>query len=82
MDVNARQLDGVLLLERQSVESPGKYADTDHGDGSLGKISCKKISLLTFRHRRSTYGRAGDFGKRNECCGPQVLVCCSEGIIR
>lgn len=51
VNVNARQLDGVVLLRRQGVKRLGKGVG-DGGDES---------------------SRTGDFGKRNECRGPQVL---------
>jgi hypothetical protein len=52
VNVNARQLDGVVFLRRQGVKRPGKGVGDD-GDES---------------------GRTGDFGKRNERRGPQVLL--------
>src|SRR6266576_5819863 len=48
VDVNARQLDGVVLLRRQGVKRLGKGVGDD-GDESLEEISRGKITLLTFR---------------------------------
>jgi hypothetical protein len=73
VNVNARQLDGVVFLRRQGVKRPDKGVGDD-GDESLEEISRRKITLLTFRLGGSTYGRTGDFGKRNERRGPQVLL--------
>lgn len=73
VNVNARQLDGVVLLRRQGVKRPGKGVGDDGGE-SLEEISRRKITLLTFRLGGSMYGRTGDFGKRSECRGPQVLL--------
>lgn len=41
MNVNARQLDGVVLLRRQGVKRPGKGVGDDGGE-SLEEISRKE----------------------------------------